>query len=1125
MKKVGLLFLIMFTIGSIAFGQTAFTATYTFTGTTGNVASFAYNGTAYAGITPSAIVKAGIVTSSSSGNFRGTGWSTTASVNTADYIGFTIDAVAGYKYTISTITFGVGTSGTGPGNWQWRSNSDSYVAALSNYTTLSSGLTNASGVLTGTKGTAYTGTVLDVSATFSNLTSQSGFRLYGYNAAAAGTGGLQGPITITGTYQVAAVPTIAVTGTPLSNFGSVAVGSNSSQETFSVSGSNLTANIVVTPPAGFQISTTSGSGYSSSAITLTQSGGTVASTPIYVVFHPTGVQSYSDNVTNVSSGATTQNVAVAGTGISAGTPTISVTGTIPVPDFGNVPVSTVSSSKTYSVSGSSLTSNIVLTPPVGFGISITNGSGYVYNPNTLTLSQSGGTVTSTPIYVVFAPTSATAYTGINISHTSSGATTQTVGVSGTGINSNYSDIIVYPSYNYPTNIDYKSYQATNISGGSTDLEVAKFRIRDGGSTTDGDALGTKLTAITFAVTNSSNIREIALYDAAGTTELGADQTGAATVSFSGLSLTASDGGTQDFTLRVSFNTTVTDNQYIGFTVTSATADPTGSIFAASDAGAATTSVTGNNNKIVVTADRLVFATGTPPASVNPSNNFSVGVKAVDVNQNTDLDQTASITLSNPMGSGVLSSATGLTHSLAAGVYNWSDVQYNAVTSFTIQAAGGSLTPVTSSTIAVVTTQNIKTEDFNYTAGSTLVGQGGWALTGTSTTNPILVTSPGLSYSNYAGSGNFNAVTLATSGEDVNLPFTPAVTSGSILASAMISVTSAQTTGDYFLHFGDGGTANFYGRVYVRADATSGIDFALMHSSGTPSTWTSAYSNTGFPTHLIVLQYTFNGSTLDDVVSLWIDPVLPLTPCSMPIPTLTATATVADAASISSINLRQGSATAAPGVIVDGIRVGQSCLDLPLPVELSSFNSNLNGRNIQLNWETKNEKNSDKFEIERYAVESNSWFTVGVVKAANLSNSPKQYSFMETNLQPGNFQYRLKMLDNDGTFQYSKTVEIVISLPENFELNQNYPNPFNPSTKISYSLPFDSKVTLDIYNIVGEKVGQLVNEQQSAGYYSVEFSNSKVNKNLTSGVYLYRLNAIDKTTGKDFSSIKKMVLLK
>jgi hypothetical protein len=192
---------------------------------------------------------------------------------------------------------------------------------------------------------------------------------------------------------------------------------------------------------------------------------------------------------------------------------------------------------------------------------------------------------------------------------------------------------------------------------------------------------------------------------------------------------------------------------------------------------------------------------------------------------------------------------------------------------------------------------------------------------------------------------------------------------------------------------------------------------------------------------------------------------------------------------------------------------------PLPVELSSFTSNVNGRDINLNWETKTEKNSNKFEIERLA--NTTWANIGSVKAFVLSNSPKQYSFNDKNLQTGKYQYRLKMIDNDGSFQYSNIVEAEIAVPGEFELNQNYPNPFNPSTKINYSLPSNSQVTLEVFNISGERIALLVNQNQSAGFYSVNF----VNKNISSGVYFYHLVAVDQATGNNFSSIKKMLLLK
>jgi len=88
-------------------------------------------------------------------------------------------------------------------------------------------------------------------------------------------------------------------------------------------------------------------------------------------------------------------------------------------------------------------------------------------------------------------------------------------------------------------------------------------------------------------------------------------------------------------------------------------------------------------------------------------------------------------------------------------------------------------------------------------------------------------------------------------------------------------------------------------------------------------------------------------------------------------------------------------------------------------------------------------------------------------------------------------------------------------PKEFSLSQNYPNPFNPSTVIKYQLPISSQVTIKVYDILGDEITTLVNEEKPTGFYEVEFNASR----LSSGFYVYKISA------GNFVSTKKMMLMK
>ena len=208
--------------------------------------------------------------------------------------------------------------------------------------------------------------------------------------------------------------------------------------------------------------------------------------------------------------------------------------------------------------------------------------------------------------------------------------------------------------------------------------------------------------------------------------------------------------------------------------------------------------------------------------------------------------------------------------------------------------------------------------------------------------------------------------------------------------------------------------------------------------------------------------------------------------------------------------------------LDEITYINDVIDGPLPVELSSFTAKNIGNNVNLNWRTETEVNNYGFDIERKGKDYQEWTKIGFVEGNGNSNSPKSYSFMDENPTVGqHIQYRLKQIDNDGQFAYSDVVEVLL-IADEFILLQNFPNPFNPKTKISYQVQTKSYVKLSVYDVLGNEVVQLINEEKEAGSYEVEFNAST----LTSGTYFYQMRVGDLPAGKGgFVQTKKMVVLK
>ncbi len=203
----------------------------------------------------------------------------------------------------------------------------------------------------------------------------------------------------------------------------------------------------------------------------------------------------------------------------------------------------------------------------------------------------------------------------------------------------------------------------------------------------------------------------------------------------------------------------------------------------------------------------------------------------------------------------------------------------------------------------------------------------------------------------------------------------------------------------------------------------------------------------------------------------------------------------------------------------------------VPVELSSFTAVQSGDKVILNWSTTSETNNCGFEIERkfYSSSAAKWVTIGFKEGKGTTSEINYYSFTnELEGLSGKISYRLKQIDFDGSYEYLNEIEVEIGVPDKFELYQNYPNPFNPTTIIKYSVPQiinnqSSIINLKIYDVLGNEVATLANEEKPPGVYEVEFNAS----HLASGMYVYKITVGNPSagSGQAFIQAKKLLLMK
>ncbi|MFD2936015.1 endonuclease/exonuclease/phosphatase family protein [Spirosoma flavum] len=299
-----------------AYAQTTL-ASWNFEGSPGSLtAAVASNITAGNAAFGTAVTSTTYVAGNGGGRaYTGTGWNV-PSLNADKYIQVNLSPAASYTMSIAQLTFDEQRSGTGPTTWALRS-------SLDNFATFTDLNTTPTSTTSPTSNGSFTTRTVSFSAntSFQNLSTPVTLRIYGYGASGSGGTWRFDNITLSGVVAPinSTAPLISISPAALANFATVS-GTPSSAKSYTVSGLNLTADITITTPTGYEVSKDNGGSYAGTQ-TLTQSGGVVASTTISVRLTGAGSGTVSGNVANESAGATAQNVTVSGTVNNANAPT------------------------------------------------------------------------------------------------------------------------------------------------------------------------------------------------------------------------------------------------------------------------------------------------------------------------------------------------------------------------------------------------------------------------------------------------------------------------------------------------------------------------------------------------------------------------------------------------------------------------------------------------------------------------------------------------------------------------------------------------------------------------------------------------------------------------------------
>ncbi len=195
----------------------------------------------------------------------------------------------------------------------------------------------------------------------------------------------------------------------------------------------------------------------------------------------------------------------------------------------------------------------------------------------------------------------------------------------------------------------------------------------------------------------------------------------------------------------------------------------------------------------------------------------------------------------------------------------------------------------------------------------------------------------------------------------------------------------------------------------------------------------------------------------------------------------------------------------------------------VPVNLISFSGQVSGSKVMLTWTASTETNNKGYEVERGF--GSNWAEISFIAGHGTTSERSTYNYIDdfTNeTYRGTVQYRLKQVDYDGTFSYSKTVMVDLNIKSSgYYLDQNYPNPFNPSTKIRFNVPEVSRVKLVILDNLGEVVQQLTNGERARGTYEKIWDATK----FASGIYYVSMRAESEVSDQTYFKVLKILYMK